>query len=263
MELETNRYALDEVQWTTTPFSLRESLVMAMRRGSESHGTYIPSTDPNSIDDRDIMAVCIPPKDYYIGLKHWEGADSIKGPWDVVLYEFKKFVHLLIKQNPNVVTMLWLRPEDYLYMSEAGHWLCANRNLFRAKKPAFDSFMGYADGQLKRMTHMAYKGYMGEKRKKLVDKYGYDCKNGAHLIRLLHMGEEFMRTGCLYPFRTTDRDMIVDIKTGGWSLERVQKYAQECFTKCREAYEKSTIPESIDLEAVNKLVIDCIEEFRV
>lgn len=256
-----NRYAFDEIDWPDVPFDLREHLVLAMRRGSESHGTYIPSTDPNSVDDRDVMGVCIPPISYFIGLDHWEHAEDIKGPWDVVLYEFRKFINLLIKQNPNVITMLWLRPEDYIFIHPVGKLLIDNRNLFRCRKAAFDSFMGYADSQLKRMTHMAYKGYMGDKRKKLVDKYGYDCKNGAHLIRLLHMGEEFMRTGEMQPFRTTDRDMIVDIKTGGWSLSKVQDYANKCFVKCRESYEKSCLPEAIDINTVNNLVVHCVQEF--
>lgn len=33
---------------------------------------------------------------------------------------------------------------------------------------------------------------MGEKRKQLVAKHGYDTKNASHLIRLLRMGMEFL-----------------------------------------------------------------------
>jgi len=35
-------------------------------------------------------------------------------------------------------------------------------------------------------------GYLGDKRKQLVLKHGYDAKNAAHLIRLLRMGIEFL-----------------------------------------------------------------------
>lgn len=104
-------YLLDEIQWPDTPFALRPNLILAGRRGSESHGTYVPPTDPAAIDDRDVMGIVMPPADYAVGLKNWEGAEAIKGVWDVVLYDFRKFVRLLCKQNPNVMTLLWLREE--------------------------------------------------------------------------------------------------------------------------------------------------------
>lgn len=214
-----DRYNLQEIQWPDTPFSLNEHLVLLCRRGSEAHGTYVPSVDPNSIDDKDVFGVVVPPMDYYLGMKKWEGADSIKGPWDVVLYEFKKFVDLLCKQNPNVIGMLWLEDEDYLKATPVGRMLVDNRNLFINKKLFFKSFVGYAHGQLHHMENSACKGYMGDKRKQLVEKYGFDCKNAAHLIRLLKMGIEFLETGVLHVRRTHDRDQLVDIKKGRWTLE--------------------------------------------
>ena len=39
--------------------------ILVAYRGSIAHGMFVPSTDPHSIDDRDVMAVCIPPVDYY------------------------------------------------------------------------------------------------------------------------------------------------------------------------------------------------------
>lgn len=258
----TDRYNIKEILFPDTPFDLPTSTVLLMRRGSEAHNLYIPPSSPESIDDRDVMGICIPPLKYYIGLKEWRHAESIKECWDVVLYEFRKFVDMLVKQNPNVVSMLWLRKEDYLYIHPVGQMLLDNKNLFRCRKAAFDSHMGYANSQLKRMTHMEHFGYMGAKRKQLVEKYGYDTKNAAHLIRLLHMGEEYMRTGELQPCRTTDREMLLDIKTGKWSLDKVHAYANECFDKCRKSYETGSLPEKIDYEAVDALVVECMRQFH-
>jgi predicted nucleotidyltransferase len=245
----------EEILYPDTPVPLAPALVLLGRRGSEAHGTFVPSTDPNSIDDRDLMGVCIPPEPWTLGLKQWEGAEAFKECWDVVLYDFRKFVRLLCKQNPNVIGMLWLEPEDYLHVWPAGRMLIENRHLFRDAGLAYDSFVGYAHGQLRRMTHFAFKGYMGEKRKKLVEKYGYDCKNAAHLVRLLHMGEEYLRTGVMHVKRTWDRDMLIQIKTGGWPLDRVQAYADDLFVKMRDAKEKAVIPSGIDEDAVNDLVV--------
>ena len=104
---------LDSIIYPDTPFLLPESLILLGRRGSEAHGTFLPNTH-NGIDDRDLMGIVIPPKNYYIGMKSWDVAEAINDPWDVVLYELRKFVHLLCKQNPNVLQLLWLEDEDYL-----------------------------------------------------------------------------------------------------------------------------------------------------
>jgi predicted nucleotidyltransferase len=248
-----------EIQFPSVPFDLSASLILLGRRGSEAHGTFIPSTDPNSIDDRDLMGVVIPPVGFYLGLHQWEGAESIKGCWDVVLYEYRKFVRLLIKQNPNVIGLLWLEPEDYLMSTSIGTELISNRYLFRHRRSAYESFGGYALGQLKKMRGSEFKGYMGDRRKQLVQKHGYDTKNAAHLVRLLHMGREYLQTGELYVRRTWDRDMLMEIKRGGWSLERVQQYADSCFSSLEGAYQHSVLPEEpISLEVVNELVVGAL-----
>ena len=69
-----------------------------------------------------------------------------------------------------------------------------NRQLFSTKK-AHAAFVGYAYGQLRRMKHFVFQGYMGAKRKAIVDKLSYDSKNASHAIRIFRMGIEMMREG--------------------------------------------------------------------
>ena len=245
----------DDIQYPDTPFPLMESLVLLGRRGSESHGTFVPSSDPNSIDDRDLMGVCIPPARYYLGLSKWEGAESIKGVWDVVLYEFRKFVSLLMKQNPNVVGMLWLEPEDYLHVSPEWQLLLDNRHLFRCRESAHASFAGYAYSQLKKMHGGVFRGYMGERRKALVARIGYDSKNASHLVRLLHMGQEYQETGELKVRRTWDREMLIAIKRGEWPLQKVKDYSEERFASLRASKRESVLPEKLDEDAIEALVM--------
>jgi predicted nucleotidyltransferase len=251
-----DRYKLTEVDFPDTPFPLMEHCVLLGKRGSESHGTYIKPTSPDAFDDRDIMGVCVPPLEYHFGLKQWEGVDAIKGCWDTVLYSARKFVGLLVKQNPNVVCMLWLRPEDYLYVSPAGGLLIEHRDLFRARQPAYDSFAGYAAAQLNKMTaHQPYKGYMGAKRKELVDRFGYDVKNAAHLIRLLNTGIGYLATGKLAVWRPEDeRKVLIDIKQGHWSLTDVKLYAEDRFEDLRYARDNSVLPESVDYDEASRLL---------
>lgn len=232
---------------------LKSSIILEGFRGSHAHGTYVPQ-HPDSIDDVDLMTVIIPPVDYYLGLKEFHTTEIKSGKWDIVVYDFKKFVSLLLKQNPNVLSLLWLQPSMYTVRTAIGEQLIKNRDLFSSRE-AYKSFTGYAYGQLKRMTHFQkYAGYMGEKRKKLVDKYGYDCKNSSHLIRLLKMGIEFLSTGQLNVLRH-DNEMLIDIKYGKWKLEKVQEEADRLFQLADQALIHSPLPIRPDFEKVNELCV--------
>lgn len=237
-----------------------DNAILMAYRGSVAHNMYIPNTDPNSVDDIDLMGVYMAPKEYYIGLgmgrKYSKAIEHFVGKYDVVSYEFRKFVHLLLKSNPNVLGMLWLNDNHYLSKTDAGQLLIDNRDLF-VSTLAYKSFTGYAYGQLKKMSHASKEGYMGEKRKQLVDKYGYDCKNAAHCIRLLRMGMEFLTTGELNVARE-DAPQLLEIKRGGWTLEQVKSEAQRLFNLTDEAYIRSKLPVKPDYAKVEQLVMEVL-----
>ena len=110
------------------------------------------------------------------------------------------------------------------------------------------------------MTHGAKLGYMGEKRKALVEKYGYDCKNGAHLLRLLRMGIEFLTTGEMQVDRP-EKHQLIEIKQGLWSLEKVQKQAEKLFETMEYAYINSKLKAEPDYDEINKLLLGITEEY--
>lgn len=223
-------------------------------RGSIAHGMYVPPKEPTSIDDKDLMGICVPPLDYYFGLRVFgsHGTQEIKdGEWDIVVYEARKFVQLLAQGNPNVLSMLWLAPNYYVHVTDAGQMLINNRHLFVGKH-VYHSFTGYAHSQLHRMTHNAFQGHMGEKRRQLVEKFGFDTKNAAHLIRLLRMGTEFLIEGELHVLRE-DAKQLLEIKRGEWTLDQIMKESDRCFAQAQEAYLKSTLPNRPDMDKVNTL----------
>lgn len=166
-----------------------EKTVLLGYVGSIAHGTHIPNDDPDSIDDRDVMGVCIAPDACYFGLQNFEQRQRQYKEWDVVVYEIKKYFRFLLKQNPNVISLLWLTDNHYLHIGPVGKTLLENRNIFSSKQ-AYHSFVGYAHAQLHRMEHWKFEGYMGQKRKQIVERFGYDAKNAGHLIRLLRMGSQ-------------------------------------------------------------------------
>lgn len=167
-------------------------------RGSIAHGTYAPTYGPDAHDDKDLLGVCIGPKESYFGLQRFEqtevmarSSDGVE--WDSVVYELRKFVRLLLKANPNVMSLLFLPEHLYVIRTPWGQQLVDNRGIFVSRQ-AYHSYVGYAKGQLHRMTHPSGR-HMGAKRRALVEKFGYDTKNASHLIRLLRMGIEFPHHG--------------------------------------------------------------------
>lgn len=258
--------------------------ILVCWRGSIAHGTHISPEDPSGIDDKDIIAVYIPDLEHYFGTGGVERGKDIKlREWDCAAYELRHMVKLLCNGNPNVLATLWTSP---IYEDREGKLLRENRSLFVTKK-AYNSFGGYAYGQLKRMTSFKdvesacgclgkfhepacevaqergrgstkrfATGFMGEKRKALVAKHGYDTKNAAHLLRLLRMGVEFLRTGQIVVDRTgIDADYLKDVKRGFYPLPVVQSEAERLFEEMRLAKEESNLPEEPDEGAVNRLLV--------
>jgi hypothetical protein len=104
-------------------------------------------------------------------------------------------------------------------------------------------------------------GYMGEKRRELVRRFGYDAKNAAHLIRLLRMGIEFLTEGTLFVERA-DAVELLDIKRGNWTLEEVKSEAERLFQLAQEAYDRSSLPPEPDRERAERLCVEMISEYH-
>lgn len=289
-------------------------------RGSVAHGMYVAPENPDSIDDIDLMGFVFGDLEDYFGLNEWgsRGTKEVKaGRYDVVLYEAKKAVSLLLQGNPNIMSMLWLQTSDRLVQTEAAKTLIDNRHLFVGKH-VYNAFAGYAHQQLEKMetrdpaelreylavtaelkyrgshpnhkgemfnrpqtstgeerdaaawslekllqrlTHFQKKGenigYMGDKRKQLVLKHGYDSKNAAHLIRLLRMCVEFMKTGEMIVWRPDFKELL-DIKKGLWSLGDVKRLSSELFQVAKEARDASTLPSEPDRQGAQRLLVDIL-----
>lgn len=156
---------------------LPENLILLGYRGSIAHNMYVPQSDPNSIDDKDLMGVFVAPVEHYLGFGRDEVKEKFINEWDTVSYEIRKFVGLLLKCNPNVLSLLWLPDRHLIYQHDLGRLLRANREVF-ATKAAYHSFNGYAYSQLKRMTHLNQETQkeMAELEREL-GRHSIDCNN--------------------------------------------------------------------------------------
>ena len=242
-----------------------DNTILEAYRGSITHNMYIPNTDPNSVDDIDLISVYMAPKEYYVGLgfgkKYTKAIDKFVGKYDVVSYEFRKFISLLLKSNPNVIGLLWLKDNHYIKVNHCASVLIDNRDLF-ISKDMYASYTGYAYGQLKRMSHYSTAGYMGKKRKALVDKYKFDTKNASHCIRLLRMCMETLTTGEVNVPRE-DAPQLLEIKRGRWSLEQVKAEADRLFKLTDEAYVRSKLPNHPDYDKIEKIVMETMMDYLV
>lgn len=222
-------------------------------RGSHAHNLYVPPTEESGTDDIDFMGVVIPPIRHYMGLGNWQHKEMFIGNHDIVLYEITKFVRMLLKSNPNVLSFLWNKEDMFTEVSEFGRILIDHRHLFSSKE-VYKAFKGYAYSQYQKIEKNTYQGYMGSKRKELHDKYGYDVKFAAHALRLLKMGCEFLLTGEMNVYRTTDRQQFIDIKQGKVSKEVVVWLIKENMNWLDECFQKSVLPDKIDVDKVEGLL---------
>lgn len=85
----------------------------------------------------------------------------------------------------------------------------------------------------------------------------FDRKNVAHAIRLMHMGIEIARGEGVKVDRTNiDRDFIMNIRNGDSSYEDIISYLEDKKIEMEDAMTSSTLPEKIDIEKINDLLIE-------
>lgn len=83
----------------------------------------------------------------------------------------------------------------------------------------------------------------------------YDRKNMAHTVRLLHMGKELAENKGFNVVRTWDREMLLDIRNGKYTYEEIMDYVSNIYDKMLESMETCTLPDTVDKEKVNELLI--------
>jgi hypothetical protein len=152
MEQEQPKIKLKNLSPELTSQLLPDNLILLGYRGSIAHNMYTPQNDPNSIDDKDLMGIFVAPVGHYLGFGRDEVKEEFINEWDSVCYEILKFIGLLLKCNPNVLSLLWIDDQHIIYQHKLGRLLRDNKELFVSKE-AYHSFNGYAYSQFKRMTH--------------------------------------------------------------------------------------------------------------
>ena len=244
---------LQHVRESGFPYSDR--LIHLFVGGSELHGAKVKDTD-----DLDIYGVYIEPPDLALGLDSlphyvWStaGNDRRNGPHDVdlTLYSLHKWAALACKGNPTALHFLFSRGT---LKSPLWSEVVKDKDVFLSRL-CVKHFLGFADDQLKRMTGKKGRGKKGQ-RPELEVKFGYDVKAAMHTIRLLYECKEIVSTGKITLPRP-ERDLLIRVRTGKYSMEKVISMAQKLFAECEAESEHSVLPATINRQVVSKLLADC------
>ncbi len=95
-------------------------------------------------------------------------------------------------------------------------------------------------------------------RAALEAKHGYDTKHGMHLIRLLRMGVEVLRTGEV-KVRREDAEELLAIRDGALPYDDLLTQADALDQAMREALHTTKLPAEVDETALDELLIELIE----
>jgi len=112
--------------------------------GSHAYGTARPESD---IDIRGVVGL---EKKYATGaVEDWQ--TKVFSETDTVIHSYKKMMSLLAKGNPDTVVLVGIDPDMYLYLSDPGRELVEKHSDFLGATGLYNSFIGYANAQLRRL----------------------------------------------------------------------------------------------------------------
>ena len=110
-------------------------------RGSHAYGTNLPTSDT------DYAGVFVQSMDSILGMSYIEQVNDDKN--DTVIYELRRFLELLAKNNPTILELLNTPEDCVIYKDPAFDVIFENRDKFLTKVCS-QSFGGYAVAQIKK-----------------------------------------------------------------------------------------------------------------
>ena len=84
----------------------------------------------------------------------------------------------------------------------------------------------------------------------------YDGKNMLHCMRLIRMGVELAKTNTLNINRSDDREYLLKIKNHQFEYDEIISQVEKENKKLKELIKTSTLPERIDVNQINSLLIE-------
>jgi predicted nucleotidyltransferase len=208
-------------------------VVYAKLWGSRSHNTHLPGSD------EDFLAVYRAPTNRILSLH--PPPDTVDSPEgqkpDFQAHEVAKFCRLLMKGNPGIVEMLFT--EKFDHTTQEWHELREHRNDFLTQT-AVRQYLGYAEGQLKKLFAHSGEAGLHTKGGKFSEKWAY------HLVRLLGDAKRIAEGGKPVVWKDgEERDLLMQIRTGGMPHAEIERYARSLLAEI-DGMKPWGIPEDAD-----------------
>ena len=235
-----------EYDFLRTDKKLKDNIVLLVVAGSHAYGLNTEESD------LDIRGISMGTPDSILGLESFDVFENKNT--DTVIYSMKRFMELAMKGAPNVLEILFSRPENILYCDEKiGKMLLDNRDIFLSKR-IYYSFKGYAKNALKDAEKRL------ETNPKKADKYA------MHYIRLCLEVITLLNGNDLTDVLKNNQDMLMRIRNG--SMRNGDKFTED-FYDCIEdfenllekAYQNSLLPDTVDVKKVSGLLVEMNKEF--
>lgn len=172
--------------------TLGKNIVLLGLAGSHAYGTEHPGSD------LDIRGIATNTKANITTLRDFE--QIVDTGTDTVIYSFDKMMVLFASCNPSEIELLGLKPEHYLYVSDVGHLILNNYNIFLSKV-AVNSYGGFIGHMKKKMLSMCESGR--EKAK--------IAKHMAHLVRLYYTAFDLFERKQIVTYRDNERSLLMSI----------------------------------------------------
>lgn len=196
---------------------LKNRILFLTVAGSYAYGTNIETSD------LDIRGVVLERETDSLGLTDFE--QYIDTKTDTVIYSLKKFLKLVRECNPNIIEMLYSRPEHYLYVSKVGKILLENRDLFLTKRAAY-SFGGFANQQLNRLENALARDTLTEHDK--LEHVNRSVENAAKSFETKFKLEGgAVRTYVGKWQEGSDEEILVDFNLKHYPLNRLRSMIEE------------------------------------
>lgn len=250
-----------------TPWHKRiadEGTILLSEVGSSLHGTSVAA------DDLDLMGVCIEPPEAVIGFENFEqyewktawerpgGRDNRSGPGDTdkTVYSLRKWMRLAMNGNPTVLLLLFSPRGRILQIAQEGEELRERMPKYILSRQAGDRFIGYLKTQRAAMLSHEGKG-RDCTRPELIERFGFDTKFAAHMVRLGYQGVELLRTGKItLPMPEGSGRVVRAIRNGEIGMHESLLLAEDLEHDIEQLIPESPLPEKPNYEAINRWLVE-------
>lgn len=214
--------------------------------GSTLHGVAVD----DGLEDLDLMAVTVETPQQFIGFDSedtWtyrskpEGVRSEAGDVDFTAYGLQKYLRLALNNNPTLLLALFA-PEEFIRRHDVHGLQLQALHPYIVSKRCYEPFKHYMRAQHERL--LGLRGQRNVTRPELVEKFGYDTKYAAHIVRLGIQGKELLLTGRLtLPMPEEDRELVVAVRNGRYTLAGVSELIVQTEDALDGAFYKSIVRE--------------------